>query len=211
MSYIANISTLASSRILSETVGSIALQVLCSSLATDRFTYSVIARFTNQEDDVYDDVGSPMARVDIDCTCEATSRDSESIYDDVMAPCDATRGPVGHFKQHDRSLAVDNERESKSTIRVCNSEIRGDESSQDEDHYLFVTNTYSSVDDEDIDEMQDDEQGVYDDVGLPSEEKVNSLYAGSTTGSVVGKESEWEDLEDPTIRHSCIARKNNLS
>ncbi|XP_076167129.1 ephexin isoform X2 [Ptiloglossa arizonensis] len=168
-------------------------------------------KFFNQEDDVYDDVGSPMARVDIDCTCEATSRDSESIYDDVMAPCDATRGPVGHFKQHDRSLAVDNERESKSTIRVCNSEIRGDESSQDEDHYLFVTNTYSSVDDEDIDEMQDDEQGVYDDVGLPSEEKVNSLYAGSTTGSVVGKESEWEDLEDPTIRHSCIARKNNLS
>ena len=50
--------------------------------------------------------------------------------------------------------------------------------------------------------MQDEEQGVYDDVGLPSEERVNSLYAGSTTGSILGKESEWEDLEDPATRRS---------
>lgn len=66
----------------------------------------------------------------------------------------------------------------------------------DEDHYLSIANEYSSVEEEDVDEMEDCGQCLYDDVGLPTEERVNSLYAGSTTGSILGKESEWEDLEE---------------
>ncbi|XP_076634952.1 ephexin isoform X2 [Colletes latitarsis] len=170
-------------------------------------------KFSNQipsQEDVYDDVGSPMARVDEDCTDESTSKCSDCIYDDIMAVGDAIEGPVSHLQQHESSMFTDNVSWSKNTARKGNGEIRGDESSQMDGHYLFVTNEYSSVD-EDTDEMQDDEQGVYDDVGLPSMEKVNSLYAGSTTGSIVGKESEWEDVEDSTIGRSCLARRNNPS
>ncbi|XP_053997668.1 uncharacterized protein LOC128886632 [Hylaeus anthracinus] len=165
--------------------------------------------FSNQED-YYDDVGSPTALLNGDHTDDLASKDSECIYDDVMALTSATYGSDSRFKESDCSNLVDNESSIKNVLGNVN--CGDDESTQEDyDHYLFVTNDYSSVDDEETNEMQDDEQGVYDDVGLPSEEKVNSLYAGSTTGSIVGKESEWEDLEDPTIGRSCLARKNDLS
>lgn len=106
-------------------------------------------------------------------------QDSDDIYDDVMGP----------------SCAVDDFKDNE--IEICDNEAK-QESSE-----LFVTNEYSSVD-ENID-VSNNDQDVYDDVGLPSEERVNSLYTGSTIGSILGsswmcgKESEWEDLEDSTM------------
>lgn len=106
-------------------------------------------------------------------------QDSDDIYDDVMGP----------------SCAGNDFKDNK--IEICDNEVK-QESSE-----LFVTNEYSSVD-ENIDVSKND-QDVYDDVGLPSEERVNSLYTGSTIGSILGsslmcgKESEWEDLEDSTM------------
>ncbi|XP_050470396.1 uncharacterized protein LOC126863838 isoform X1 [Bombus huntii] len=135
----------------------------------------------NQEDD-YDDVGTPDAlHVTENRISESSTafQDSDDIYDDVMGPSCA----VNDFK--------DNE------IEICDNEAK-QESSE-----LFVTNEYSSVD-ENID-VSNNDQDVYDDVGLPSEERVNSLYTGSTIGSILGsswmcgKESEWEDLEDSTM------------
>ncbi|XP_068988733.1 uncharacterized protein Exn isoform X3 [Bombus flavifrons] len=135
----------------------------------------------NQEDD-YDDVGTPDAlHVNDNRISESPTafQDSDDIYDDVMGPSCA----VNDFK--------DNE------IEICDNEVK-QESSE-----LFVTNEYSSVD-ENID-VSNNDQDVYDDVGLPSEERVNSLYTGSTIGSILGsswmcgKESEWEDLEDSTM------------
>ncbi|XP_015594715.1 uncharacterized protein LOC107267462 isoform X1 [Cephus cinctus] len=63
-----------------------------------------------------------------------------------------------------------------------------------ETQYLIVNNEYSSVEDE-------PEAGLYDDIDLLSQERVNSLYAGSSAGSQLGstsngKDSEWEDLDD---------------
>lgn len=107
-----------------------------------------------------------------------TFQDSDDIYDDVMGP-----SCVGN--------------DFKDKIEICDNEVK-QESSE-----LFVTNEYSSVD-ENID-VSNNDQDVYDDVGLPSEERVNSLYTGSTIGSILGsslvcgKESEWEDLEDSTM------------
>ncbi|XP_012241267.1 uncharacterized protein LOC100749682 isoform X2 [Bombus impatiens] len=135
----------------------------------------------NQEDD-YDDVGTPDAlHVTENRISESSTafQDSDDIYDDVMGPSCA----VNDFK--------DNE------IEICDNEAK-QESSE-----LFVTNEYSSVD-ENID-VSNNDQDVYDDVGLPSEERVNSLYTGSTIGSILGsswmcgKESEWEDLEDSSM------------
>ncbi|XP_076244099.1 ephexin isoform X2 [Calliopsis andreniformis] len=157
-----------------------------------------------QEDDDYDDVGLPTIPKNEYSAVEASPEDFDSIYDDVEAPSDKKNGPTS-------GTIVDEKSMSKDAGNV-NTENRGDESGDGDSHYLFVVNEYSSVDEE-SDETQDDEQGVYDDVGLPSEERVNSLYAGSTTGSIFGKESEWEDLDDSTIGLplSSITRKNNLS
>ncbi|XP_050581442.1 uncharacterized protein LOC126917995 isoform X2 [Bombus affinis] len=144
----------------------------------------------NQEDD-YDDVGTPNAsHVNENRISESSTafQDSDDIYDDVMGP----------------SCAGDDFKDNK--IETCDNEVK-QESSE-----LFVTNEYSSVD-ENID-VSNNDQDVYDDVGLPSEERVNSLYTGSTIGSILGsswmcgKESEWEDLEDsPMIGLSQFANK----
>ncbi|XP_031369101.1 uncharacterized protein LOC102671140 isoform X2 [Apis dorsata] len=134
----------------------------------------------NQEDD-YDDVGISVSQIDENRINElsTTFQDSNDIYDDVMSP--SNKG----------NAFADNESES-----------RDDETKQKNEQ--FIINEYSSVN-EDIDALEND-RDVYDDVGLPSEERVNSLYTGSTIDSILraswqnvyGKESEWEDLEDST-------------
>lgn len=130
----------------------------------------------NQEDD-YDDVG--ISQIDENRIDElsTTFQDSDDIYDDVMSP-------------------------SNKTFANNESESRDDETKEKNEQ--FIINEYSSVN-EDTDGSGNDKD-VYDDVGLPSEERVNSLYTGSTMDSmlraswqnVYGKESEWEDLEDST-------------
>ncbi|CAK9798682.1 NGEF [Anthophora quadrimaculata] len=139
------------------------------------------------QEDNYDDVGIPVSHADGSRIGHLTPafEDSDSIYDDVMVPCNM---------ENIENLFTRNQRE-----------MYEDESKEEDGSYLSDTNQYSSVD-ENTDDTLDQDQDVYDDVGLPSQERVNSLYAGSTTGSILGstsingKESEWEDLEEsPTI------------
>ncbi|KOX79288.1 hypothetical protein WN51_09090 [Melipona quadrifasciata] len=132
----------------------------------------------NQND--YDDVGTPVLHIDESRISELSAAFQDSdIYDDVMGP----------------SCAEDACRSNETEI--CDSEAKQGSNEPS------VANEYSSVD-EDIDVASSKDQDVYDDVGLPSEERVNSLYTGSTIGSILGpswtcgKESEWEDLEDST-------------
>ncbi|CAK9828770.1 NGEF [Anthophora retusa] len=145
------------------------------------------------QEDNYDDVGIPVSRADGSRIGHLSPafEDSDSIYDDVMAPCNM------------ENLFARNQRE-----------MYEDESKEEDGSYLSDTNQYSSVD-ENTDDTLDQDQDVYDDVGLPSQERVNSLYAGSTTGSILGstsingKESEWEDLEEsPTIALPYLANKD---
>lgn len=146
-------------------------------------------------------MGLPANRTNGGYTTERTCTDLDSIYDDVMVPSDA---------ENPRTSLVPREVSAeKDSTESSNVEIPEDKSSEGDWHYLSTANEYSSVDEEEMDEMQDEEQGVYDDVGLPGEERVNSLYAGSTTGSALGKESEWEDLDDPTM--ATIGRESDLS
>ena len=88
-----------------------------------------------------------------------------------------------------------------------------EESPNYEHQETSISNEYSNVE-EDEKDRKDSEQGVYDDVGLPSQERVNSLYAGSSAGSQPGstsngKESEWEDLED--VKPSLPLPKRNVA
>ncbi|KZC14424.1 hypothetical protein WN55_06883 [Dufourea novaeangliae] len=161
------------------------------------------------EDDIddgqYDDVGPSDTINQIDHRI-ATDFD-EIIYDDVASP-------IAKVTPNDSSSNRFKLNEPVEKNTAGSTEIQDDESKRDNDddddrHYPLLPNDYSSVDDADTDEMEDNEHGVYDDVGLPSEERVNSLYAGSTTGSIFGKESEWEDLEDPTTGSLSRATKDN--
>ncbi|XP_076648849.1 ephexin isoform X2 [Halictus rubicundus] len=137
-----------------------------------------------EEEETYDDVVSAWGNLK-DQTISADVDDG--IYDDVICPRNVTSPEIESEKKNEELTSRGN----------------------DDDHYLSIANEYSSVEEEDPDEMLDYEQGVYDDVGLPTEERVNSLYAGSTTGSILGKESEWEDLEEPTTSPLRHANRDN--
>ncbi|XP_033231680.1 uncharacterized protein LOC117182685 [Belonocnema kinseyi] len=159
------------------------------------------------EEDEYDDIGFPQIE------------ESDEVYDDVM--------PLAYQKeQHFSSTSTleisDYPSQSKDQIleeKITENENRIEEESPDyENQETSISNEYSSVEedeDEDEDEEKDDcGQAVYDDVGLPRQERVNSLYAGSSAGSQPGstsngKESEWEDLED--VKPSLPLPKRNVS
>lgn len=154
------------------------------------------------------------------------AKDCEEIYDDVMPP---------GFKQ-DSSKAVDEsdylipetgdeasckelpmELRATSKDRVTETPPHFAQTVNDDQYFSATNNEYSSVDCENyLGEEEQDELGVYDDVGLPlGEERVNSLYAGSTPGSVLGltsmngKESEWEDLEEASCASRCPCQTND--
>ncbi|XP_029044050.2 uncharacterized protein LOC114876573 isoform X2 [Osmia bicornis bicornis] len=158
----------------------------------------------NQDDD-YDDVGLPTASTDESSTVlQPTRRDSESIYDDVVT----LLSPIDDPEVTD----------SRNVTANDNTEIQKDQTQENDDYNLFEGNNYSSVDDEETgDDALDNDQDDYDDVGLPGEERVNSLYAGSTAGSILGstwtngKESEWEDLEESIFGPARLPKKNSNS
>ncbi|XP_076291782.1 uncharacterized protein LOC143214502 isoform X2 [Lasioglossum baleicum] len=157
------------------------------------------------EDRSYDDVG-PLDPID-----QGNEEEEEEQYDDVVSAWGTLK------KEEDPPISTDVDDGIYDDV-VCprnvtspekESEKNEETGREDDDHYLSIANEYSSVEEEDADEMLDYEQGVYDDVGLPTEERVNSLYAGSTTGSILGKESEWEDLEEPTTSPLRHANRDN--
>lgn len=176
----------------------------------------------SQESD-YDDVGPPttyreaegLAVDDVDC---------EEIYDDVMLPDSRQDCPNQAVREGDYLVPERIREESTSgkesivELRVRDRATAETTTTTNDDQYFSTNNNeYSSVDCESyLDEEKRDEMGVYDDVGMPhSEERVNSLYAGSTPGSVLGltsingKESEWEDLEEVSSASRCPCQTND--
>lgn len=185
------------------------------------------SNFVAQAESDYDDVGPPMARFDVEEVNAADAKDCDEIYDDVMPPS---------FKQDGSTVVDENdylvpevgeeEVSSRKPLVELRATYKGraENASQcfapttgDDRYFTSTNNEYSSVDCEShLSEEERDELGVYDDVGLPpGEERVNSLYAGSAPGSVLGltsmngKESEWEDLEEVSSASRCPCQNND--
>ncbi|XP_066591175.1 uncharacterized protein Exn [Prorops nasuta] len=170
----------------------------------------------------YDDIGSPVSSEN-----EVTPDDE--IYDDIMVPANEDSQPNHQTPPQIPSKpggnVIDNSRREQSNEEnsfektlfkktLCAMESNNEYYS--EDQYLVVNNEYSSVEDEDgvSDGGDNVDDLVYDDVEFPSEERVNSLYAGSTLKSTLtnSKESEWEDLEDsPSLARRNAARGKKKS
>lgn len=168
-------------------------------------------------------MGPPTSRPEVETPVDDAKEDCEEIYDDVMPPS---------FKQ-DPSKAVDESDylipegdeasrempgvELRTASKGSAAETRPVPMANGDQYFSATNNEYSSVDCEShLGEEERDELDVYDDVGLPpGEERVNSLYAGSTPGSVLGlasmngKESEWEDLEEASCASRCPCRTND--
>lgn len=168
-------------------------------------------------------MGPPTSGLEVETLVDDAKEDCEEIYDDVMPPS---------FKQDDAKAVDESDYlipesdepsrrepgvEYRAASRGSATKARTVPTADGDRYFSAANNEYSSVDCEShLGEEERDELGVYDDVGLPpGEERVNSLYAGSTPGSVSGltsmngKESEWEDLEEASCASRCPCRTND--
>ncbi|XP_046750519.1 uncharacterized protein LOC124413791 [Diprion similis] len=150
----------------------------------------------------YDDVGPTLVE-------EVTELEGneEDVYDDVMPPSYAsigentspsgTRAKSGYLavrnldgdrfspKMEASMIVPPKEQFVREALLQQNDKVNG------ENPYLSINNEYSSLEDVSCD------HDVYDDVDLPHQERVNSLYAGSLSGlNSTRDESEWEDLDE---------------
>jgi len=155
------------------------------------------------------------------------AEECEEIYDDVIPPdsqldISAAVGETDHLvpKILEKTSGKEPDVELRAAAKdrtTTEASLRFAVMTNDDQYFSTNNNEYSSVNCESyLDEEEQDELGVYDDVGLPhGEERVNSLYAGSTPGSVLGltsmnsKESEWEDLEEISSASRCPCRTND--
>lgn len=155
-----------------------------------------------------------MARLEVEKL--TANAHCEEIYDDVMSP--SFKQDNSTVNENDYLIPETNDEISSKKPLVELRETVKDRAVEacfaprsDDQYFSAENNDYSSVDCENrLDEEERDELSVYDDVGPPpGEERVNSLYAGSTPGlgltSMNGKESEWEDLEEVSsnLPYSC--------
>lgn len=164
-------------------------------------------------------MGLSIARLEVEEVNVTDAKDFDEIYDDVM-PRSYKPDSLKIVDDSDYLIPEVGEEvaSSKEPLVELRATFKGGEakvsSTTGDDRYFTSTNNeYSSVDCEShLSEEERDELGVYDDVGLPpGEERVNSLYAGSAPGSILGltstngKESEWEDLEEVSsdLRYPC--------
>lgn len=180
------------------------------------------------QEDLYDDVGPPSEAANNNSSSDTIfeeideTADSE-LYDDVSPGPIAADGPtslnglISVRKDPDPSSEkfekcdVQTPRDNPSNLVPESLEFPENH----ENPYLSISNDYSSVEEglNDFEAGQDDDT-LYDDVELPSQDRVNSLYAGSSSGSQLGslyngKESEWEDLEEPAPVLP-LPKKNNV-
>jgi len=168
-------------------------------------------------------VGPPTTRLETGASV-VDAKDCEEIYDDVMPPSlkqDSLKvdksdhlTPKANDEVSCKESPVELQATSKNHVTEMPSRFSP---TANDDQYFSTNNEYYSVDCEShLDEKERDKMGVYDDVGLPTgEERINSLYAGSTSGSVLGltsmngKESEWEDLEETSYASRCPCQTND--
>ncbi|XP_018363032.1 PREDICTED: uncharacterized protein LOC108761149 isoform X1 [Trachymyrmex cornetzi] len=182
------------------------------------------SNFVTQMESDYDDVGPPTTCLDVEASNIDTNKDCEGIYDDVM-PLSFQQNSLKTIEESDYLIPIINDEtsceEPSVELRAMSKShaaetSRFDSTANDDQYFSTTNNEYSSVDCEShLNEEERDELDVYDDVGLPGEERVNSLYAGSTPGSVLGlisvngKESEWEDLEEASCASHCPCQSND--
>ncbi|KAG5312698.1 NGEF protein, partial [Acromyrmex insinuator] len=184
------------------------------------------SNFVTQMESDYDDVGPPTTYLEVETFDIDTNKDCEGIYDDVI-PLSFQQNSLKTIDENDYLIPEINDETSceepsvelRATSKNQNAAetSRFDSTANDDQYFSTTNNEYSSVDCESHlnEEEREDELDVYDDVGLPGEERVNSLYAGSTPGSVLGlisvngKESEWEDLEEATCASHCPCQSND--
>ncbi|XP_044579012.1 uncharacterized protein LOC123261466 isoform X2 [Cotesia glomerata] len=154
-------------------------------------------------DDTYDDVGVPELRVN-----GSVNNEDEQVYDDVMLVRDPLPAKVptiekensgsscsssGSGNEHDKNADKVSANKTQVVTGRNFKEIEKEEYEEEHD-LIYMRNDYSTVD-----EDADDEVTVYDDVGVVlCESRVNSIYAGSINISQLdpSKESEWEDLDE---------------
>ncbi|XP_063975771.1 uncharacterized protein Exn isoform X2 [Diachasmimorpha longicaudata] len=152
----------------------------------------------NDSEDVYDDVGPPMASVDVSPS-GVNYDDDDQVYDDIMPPSSVS-GINGEDQPGFRG-----EIDSVGSCPVISNQSISNKKEDPEEDLIYMRNDYSSVEGD-----ADDEDTLYDDVGVNCQSRVNSLYAGSTIVSHIessyGKESEWEDLDEAL---SVVVLTNN--
>lgn len=153
---------------------------------------------------------------------DLATEDCEEIYDDVMPPAFKRDNSSADENNSPTSKTVDEapskQHQSLAELRASSKGYaKASRIASSDDRYFTSNNEYSIVDETLLGEEERDELGVYDDVDLPepAEERVNSLYAGSTPGyisgltSMNGKESEWEDVEEVSSVLLCPCREND--
>lgn len=155
------------------------------------------------QEDYYDDVGPPLTAIEGNTLNASTLETPDDTYDDVLVPISS------------QTTSSSNTVDENTYISICTG-TTGSREEQDDDGTLFeenVNNDYSSIEDDEFGaEDGDDERDIYDDVGFPAEERVNSLYGDSIPASLLGsvamngKESEWEDIDDSTNALSCLCQ-----
>ncbi|XP_046601281.1 uncharacterized protein LOC107220363 [Neodiprion lecontei] len=151
----------------------------------------------------YDDVGPTLVEKVI-----VLEGNEEDVYDDVMPPSYASIGenmsPGGARAVHSDCLTVPHPDADRFSPKIGDSMmvstkgqltrealLQQNDKANSENPYLSINNEYSSLEDLSCD------RDVYDDVDLPHQERVNSLYAGSLSGlNSTRDESEWEDLDE---------------
>lgn len=156
--------------------------------------------------DDYDDVG-PMPVSALEKKIEKSIEEEEDVvYDDVVPlNCTSVKNiSSGRTIAEEDYLLISNTDLNNDKVEKNDSiinlgkqltrelDIRMRKTNGPENQYLSINNEYSSLDEVSLD------RDVYDDVGLPSEERVNSLYAGSLSELIATtrEESEWEDLDE---------------
>jgi len=168
-------------------------------------------------------VGPPTTCLETEASV-VDAKDCEEIYDDVMPPSlkqDSLKVDKSDYlipKTGDEVSCKVSPVELRATSKshVAEMPSRFSPTANDDQYFSTMNNEYYSVDCEShLGEKERDKMGVYDDVGLSTgEERINSLYVGSTSGSVLGltsmngKESEWEDLEETSYASRCPCQTN---
>ncbi|XP_034940808.1 uncharacterized protein Exn isoform X2 [Chelonus insularis] len=174
----------------------------------DNHEYDDVGPSQQIPDETYDDVGVPKAYGNGIFSVkyqEEVREDDEQVYDDVIP----SNIPIPLLKMEVT------EKESTKTEILKNLEVvpislkknnSAEKTVDTEDGFIYVTNDAYST----IGEDTNEEDAVYDDVGILYESRVNSIYAGSVDIFSLDptKESEWEDLEECSLLNGVS--KNNV-
>lgn len=157
--------------------------------------------FFNHQDETYDDVGVSQSFGNGLLFTDDYHEVDDQVYDDVMPPS------VDLSSQENKTIDNDNVSQhvelgnNKEAINLKNLVL-----DEDKDFIYMSNNNYSLVD-----EDADDEDTLYDDVGVSCESRVNSIYAGSLNATQLdpSKESEWEDVEESSGSNDAASKSNS--